>query len=407
MRGHFFKPKCKCKDKKKCSCGATWYYQVEHENYKNPLTGENIPIKKGGFRTKKEAEIACNLVITELEEGAYIKETNITFEEFADQWLQDYEDEGKVKAGTIRIRKHQIGRLKPYFAKLKLKNITGKQYKDALLDLKKSGLAFNTLDGIHTAGRMVFTAAFTQYLIKRDPTYKVSAPKDRATVEQLEKEKGEVKYLEKEELALFLQTAKEKGLDKDYAVFMLLAYTGMRVGEALALKWKDIDFEEGTVRIYKTLYNPNNNIPEYKLEPPKNITSNRKISVDNAVLEVLKVHQSRQKIQKMKHRQEWHDQDFIFTHEFKFFGYPDLEKTILNRMRRLLKLANLNTDLTPHSLRHTHTSLLAEAGVTLPMIMERLGHKDEETTKWVYMHTTKAMKKEASQKFSELMRSLS
>jgi integrase len=48
-------------------------------------------------------------------------------------------------------------------------------------------------------------------------------------------------------------------------------------------------------------------------------------------------------------------------------------------MRRLLKIAELNLQLTPHSLRHTHTSLLAEAGVSLPQIMERLGHKDEET----------------------------
>ena len=75
-------------------------------------------------------------------------------------------------------------------------------------------------------------------------------------------------------------------------------------------------------------------------------------------------------------------------------------------MRRLLKLAKLNPQFTPHSLRHTHTSLLAEAGVSLPQIMERLGHKNESTTKNVYLHVTKAMKKEASQKFKELMENL-
>ena len=75
-------------------------------------------------------------------------------------------------------------------------------------------------------------------------------------------------------------------------------------------------------------------------------------------------------------------------------------------MRRLLKLAKLNESLTPHSLRHTHTSLLAEAGVGLPEIMDRLGHADDETTKTIYLHVTKPMKKEASQKFSELMKGL-
>nr|WP_245998333.1 tyrosine-type recombinase/integrase [Siminovitchia terrae] len=75
-------------------------------------------------------------------------------------------------------------------------------------------------------------------------------------------------------------------------------------------------------------------------------------------------------------------------------------------MARLLKIAGLNGQLTPHSLRHTHTSLLAEAGVGLEQIMDRLGHTDDHTTKNVYLHVTKEMKKEASQKFTELMRSL-
>ena len=71
-----------------------------------------------------------------------------------------------------------------------------------------------------------------------------------------------------------------------------------------------------------------------------------------------------------------------------------------------LKLAGLNEELTPHSLRHTHTALLAEAGANLEAIMERLGHSDDEVTKRVYLHITKTVKKETSQKFAELMKSL-
>ncbi|MGE7604678.1 tyrosine-type recombinase/integrase [Peribacillus sp. NPDC097675] len=62
--------------------------------------------------------------------------------------------------------------------------------------------------------------------------------------------------------------------------------------------------------------------------------------------------------------------------------------------------------MTPHSLRHTHTSLLAEARVSLEQIMDRLGHIDDQITKNVYLHVTQDMKKEASHKFAELMRSL-
>lgn len=88
------------------------------------------------------------------------------------------------------------------------------------------------------------------------------------------------------------------------------------------------------------------------------------------------------------------------------FGYPIIIKNVLDRMKRLLKIANLNEELTPHSLRHTHTSLLAEARVSLEQIMDRLGHTDDQITKNVYLHVTQETKKEASQKFSELMRSL-
>lgn len=83
----------------------------------------------------------------------------------------------------------------------------------------------------------------------------------------------------------------------------------------------------------------------------------------------------------MRCRDTYHDEDFVFA---KMDGYPELIKTIENRMRRLLKIAGLNKDLvelTPHSLRHTHTSLLAKAGVRLPEIMERFGHKDKKPRK--------------------------
>jgi integrase len=100
------------------------------------------------------------------------------------------------------------------------------------------------------------------------------------------------------------------------------------------------------------------------------------------------------------------DEGFIFAKNEKQPGYPIFVKTVENRMARLLKLAGLNSELTPHSLRHTHTSLLAEAKVGLEEIMDRLVHCDDATTKNVYLHVTKEMKKEASHKFAQLMRNL-
>ena len=404
MEGHFYKPNCKCpKDAKKCTCGATWSYILDIGI--DPKTGRRKQQKKGGFKTKKDVTLAAAIVMHELDQGTFIQESDITFEKFSEEWLVGYENFGKVKESTVRVRKHEISRLLPFLAQIKLKNVTRKRYQDALINLKQ-GLAETTIIGVHTTGRMIFKKAIEYKIIKDDPTQYAIVPKKVKTVEELEEEDEVVKYLEKEELSLFLKVAKEKGKENDYVTFLLLSYTGMRDGELCALKWKDIDLEAGTVSITKTLYNPTGNATKYKLLPPKTKTSKRKISIDEVVIEEFKRHKARQNIIIMENRNTYYDEGFIFAKETKQLGYPMNAYTIERHMRSFLKAAKLNTALTPHSLRHTHTSLLAEAGVSLPEIMERLGHKDAKTIIKVYRHTTKTMKKEASRKFSELMKSL-
>lgn len=268
------------------------------------------------------------------------------------------------------------------------------------------GFAINTIAGIHSTGKMIFAKAVELEVIKNDPTQYAKLPRLQKTVEDIENEDAVVKYLEKDELALFLRTAKEKGLDRDYAIFMTLAYSGLRVGELCGLKWKDISFNNHTVSVTKTYYNPRNVATEYQLLTPKTKTSIRMIELDPIVFKELERLKFRQNEMKMLHRDTYYDKDFVFAKTERNIGYPEIIKTIQNRMSRLLKLAGLNETLTPHSLRHSHCSLLAEAGVGIHEIMERLGHQDDEITKKVYLHVTKTMKKEASQKFGELMRSL-
>lgn len=402
---YFYKPKCKCDKDKKCKCGASWAYMIDIG--KDPKTGKRKQKKKSGFRTKKEAEAAAAIISNEINQGVYVEETDVTFEDFANEWLSIYEGTGIVKVSTVRIRKHEIKRLTDYFAKLKLKDISRIQYQNALNDLKKRGYAQNTIEGAHRTGRMIFKKAVELEILKKDPTEYAQVPKQQKTIEDLEGRNSLPTYLEKSELLLFIQTAKKFGLDQDYPIFLLLAYTGLRAGELCALKWSDIDFGESTISISKTYYNPTNNRKEYKLLPPKTPSAVRLIDIDDTVINELNKHKVAQKQTMMKYRDTYHDRSFVFASiEEELPGYPLYIKKIENRMRRLLKIARLNPELTPHSLRHTHTSLLAQAGVSLPQIMERLGHKDEDTTKNVYLHVTKEMKKEASQKFKELMENL-
>ncbi|WP_068779625.1 tyrosine-type recombinase/integrase [Paenibacillus sp. GM2] len=407
MKGHFYKPHCKCPKDKKCKCGATWSYIIDIGT--DPATGRRKQKKKGGFKTKGAAQEAAALVIAELSEGTFVDEQKVTFEDFAKEWLQGYMSTGRVKISTKRIRKQQINLLNLYLAKLKMHNISKKNYQDALNDLKKEDYADNTINGTHSTGRMIFKRAIDLGVIKNDPTATAIVPKTIATVEDLEKKKELPKYMEKEELAKFLKTAEVRGLERDYPMFLLLAYTGMRSGELCALKWQDVDFEGHTISITKTHYSERNVMQEYVLLTPKTRSSRRVIDVEEFVLgelKLLKVKQDELKAKRLKSGLPYHDKDFVFA-QFKnrYPGYPTYQKFVEQRMTRLLKIAGLNEKLTPHSLRHTHTSLLAEAGASLEQIMQRLGHSDDETTRRIYLHITKPQKKEASHKFAELMRS--
>jgi len=403
------KTKCTCgagKAKiKKCTCGAKWEYIIEVGV--NPKNGRRKQVSKGGFDTKDEAEKAATIVEYELLNRTYIQESDINFKDFSKQWKDNYAVVNKVKKGTLRIREHEINLLMKYFEYLPLRDIKKKDYQKALNDLKIKGFAENTISGAHTTGGMIFRLAVEWELIKNDPTKGARVPKDKVTVEEIENKEEIPKYLEKEDLALFLKTANKFGLENDYELFTTLAYTGMRVGELCALKSTDLDSQEETLSITKTLYNPNNNRRKYEIVTPKTKKSIREITVDKELIELLNKLITKQKSVKMKYRPTYHDKSFIFAYSNEELpGYPYYIKLIENRMIRLLKIAGLNQELTPHSLRHTHVSLLAEAGVSLPDIMDRLGHEDDSITKTVYLHVTKTKKKEASQKFSELMRNL-
>ncbi|MGG0483089.1 site-specific integrase [Priestia aryabhattai] len=385
--------------------GDRWMFIIE--NGIDPQTGNRRRVVKRGFLKQKDAKNAAKEMEYQLGVRNLDTKSNITFQEMAEEWLSVYQLTSR-KISTVRVRLHEIGHLNQYFAQYKLKDINKKMYQNMLTDLKNTKqLAHNTISGIHGTARMIFKRAMEQDLIVSDPSQFAFIPKDKKTVEDIENTKVEDKYLEKHELKLFLDAAKDMD-EETYAMLFTLAWTGFRAGELVALKWKDIDFVENTINITKTYYNPKNNTKDYHLLPPKTAGSIRKIIVEDEVIKTLQRHKIRQNEIKLQISQEYYDEDFVFARmNAPYFGYPHFIKTIENRMKAVLKrVPSITKHLTPHSLRHTHTSLLAEAGVELLQIMDRLGHTDDETTTQVYLHITKDRKKEASQKFGELMRNL-
>ena len=117
-------------------------------------------------------------------------------------------------------------------------------------------------------------------------------------------------------------------MELDYLIFLILSYTDIRVGELVALKWKDIDFVNQTISITKTYYNPNNNTIKFLLVTPKTKKSRRKVVVDEDVIQALKIHKEKQEKIIQQLGDDYNNQDFIFSKTERQSGYPIVIKMV-------------------------------------------------------------------------------
>lgn len=380
--------------------GEVW--ECFDELPKDPVTGKRKRVSSTG-KTKGEAKAKLERKMKEVTEYGLTTDpaqSRITFEQLAEQWLKTHKK--NMKHSTQKAREYHVKRFKKYIAKVEVRSITRKMYQNVLDQMEAEGYSINTIYSAHAAAKNIFKQAVTWDIIKASPADTAILPKAKVTIEQIETDEVNESYLEKEELKTFLSVIDEKGLLNDDVVFTLLAFTGMRVGELLSMKWSDVDFEAKELSITKTIYNIEGKKHEYKLLTPKTKKSIRKITFDEQIAQLLKRHRQRQIEQKMKIRFLWHDADFLITRED---GHPMSPRFVYYRMKRLEKKLvdkGFKKKLHPHILRHTHTSLLTEAGVDLRAIMQRLGHTDAKTTLSVYTHVTEKMKLDAADKIGSI-----
>ncbi|QJC52937.1 site-specific integrase [Paenibacillus albicereus] len=366
----------------------------------DPATGARNQVKRRGD-TKKEAEARCDEAIKKLgEHGLSEKDLKqLPFGRVAAEWLETYV-RGGAKPGTIQRRKDSLKIIFSFMEHVNINRITPKLHQSMLNELFDSGYSKSTLDSVHVAANLVYKHALKERYIQSNPAAGATIPVKVRTVEEIENNPVENSYLERGELHQFLATVNEHGLTNDAPFFYLMAFSGLRIGEALALKWTDVDFETGNIRVTKTLYAPRNNMRTTVLLPPKTTASIREFDLDEDVMKLLKTHKAQQNQRILEKRlltADFHNGNYVFANDS---GYPTVHRQIEFRMKRLLKKSGLKKPATPHFFRHTHISMLTEAKVDLKTIMDRVGHDDPKTTLKIYTHVTEKMKKDAGQKLS-------
>lgn len=362
---------------------------------RDPVTGERRQISRRG-KTKTEATKKVKKAIEDLK---YNKDyhKNITFKKYSGEWYNQYLKRGR-KSTTNQTRMFSINYLNKYISGSPMNDITPKMYQSILNDLFDKGLSNSTIKMINNTAKMIFFKATEENVIKGNPTSGCFIPQKQLTVEEIESDEVVDLYLEQDELQVFLNELNNYSNFIYVGAIYLITFTGMRPGEAAALKEKDILFETSQVSITKTLYRENRKKGEYKTTPPKTMTSIRVVDLDENILNILR------EVIEYKKKMDYPPSEYLFATSD---GHPVTVDLIRQVIRRVGEKTSIKKKLYTYIFRHTHISMLAEAGVSLPEIMKRVGHKNESTTTEIYLHVTKKMREtiitKMNDKFGDLI----
>lgn len=331
----------------------------------DPLTGDKIRIRGSGYDSKREAQLACAEMMAN---KAPSKVHDVTYRQMYELWLESYRL--KVKASTLR-NTEQVFRdhILPAFGSHKIKDISTFQCQQWANDQAKKA---DAAPKRYAYLAKIFDFAVRQGVINSNPAALVDRPtRSRAS----RSHRSESNVYSKEELHQFMELCQERLPFQWYVFFRLLAYSGMRRGEALSLTWDDVDEDESTIRINKNVTRGAEGA--YISDTPKTDKSNRIILIDGKTLQL---------IESLPHTS-----DFLFPNSKGNFTSQSVP---VKMMHKAVDGSGLRY-ISPHGLRHTHCSLLFSAGVSIPEVQDRLGHTDVKTTIDVYNHVYQQDKKEA------------
>jgi len=362
----------------------------------NQATGKPVKTTRRGFSTKKEAQLELNRLLVDFEKNGLEKSNNETFKEVYELWYDNYRKTVK-ESTSIATERYMKLHVLPVFGECKIKHITTKMAQKAVNTWADKLQVYKVV--LQYASK-VTDYAITLEILESNPFERVSRPK----VKRTRKEK-EIKFYTSDQVQQVLsfldhkvKQVKDDNLlykyfaEWDYTIYRTLAFTGIRGGEALALNWNDIDFNSKTLTINKTLSKTRKG---YDVLPPKTKSSNRIISLDDKTCTVLKKWQLRQK-------------EFFFQNRIKNKNiiFSDYESNYSNRQslyQRSTRLANFVSlpNIGTHGWRHTHASMLYEAGVPMKEAQERLGHASLEMTNSIYTHLSDKQKNATAEKLAQ------
>ena len=304
-----------------------------------------------------------------------------TVESFLRSWLETVV-RPRVRPKTFVsyeqiIRNHLI----PGIGYFELQRLTPQQVQ-AFLNVKaETGLS---VEHLRRVLRTALTQAMKWDLIPRNVAALVSVPKTR---------QHQFAYLAPEQAKTFVAAVRGTPLE---ALFTVALTMGLRLNEALGLRWADVDLEVGKIRVHSQLQRTKAKV---EFVEPKTARSRRTIPLPSFAIETLRHHKARQAEMRLFNADVWKDYDLVFTSSV---GTPPDERNIRRTLAVILERAGLPR-MRFHDLRHSCATLLLSQGVDVRTIMETLGHSQIALTMNTYSHVVPELQRVASQKMDALL----
>lgn len=332
----------------------------------------------------KDAERRLTERVSERDQGIDVEPNRVTVAEYLDAWLRNHavSDQSKARYRQL-MRRHIL----PTLGALRLRALKP-LHLQACLTKAEANVSASTANDTFTLLNMALAQAVRWQLIARNPALAVERPRIV--------EADVMRVLGPAEIERLLAAAE----GTEFAPLIALAIaTGIRRGEALALKWPSVDLAAGTITIAENArFQPGEGVV---YGAPKTKKSRRTIALSAVTVAMLRDHRKQQVANQDKWRREWsNDHHLVFTNEI---GEPLPLGSFNSRFSKIVTAAGL-TPLRFHDLRHTHGTLLAGAGINPKVISDRLGHSDVKFTLNRYVTPTEDHQRAAAEAFSSVLR---
>lgn len=368
------------------------------------LTGKQVRTTATA-KTRKQCEIKANQAINKFNKnGCTVAREKVVFKDFEElalSWFESYKL--TVKENSIRVAENFLNvYLLPSIGSYKLDRINTVLLQGIINKWARNANTATIINERREKGKckdykllLNFITRILDYgiqlgAIDSNPAKQVIPPKLKARTSQ------KIKYFDNGELKKFLKyldnletTAENQRIA---TLYKLLLATGLRVGEALALNWSDIDFKDNYINVSKTIVQKSRSIQN----TPKTKESARVIFLDDSIVHILK---------------EWkrtQQKGVISFHDELVFSYNKISRTYACEREKLIqhfKKASV-PNIGFHGFRHTHASLLMNNDVNPKEIQHRLGHSDYGVTMNTYSHLAKHKEKDTAEKFGNILKAL-